>query len=521
MARWLSGGIRWNMFDHSIWRPGLATLIAPLYWFTDDSTIVYQGALAVNAAAAGLAAVLVAHLTRRLTDLGPIACVLTGGVIALAPASLSASSYVWAEATVTVTFLATVLCVVRFADQPRLSAGIAAIVAAVAGFTFHSRLLTLIPVVTLYTVVAMWRLGRWRRSLALAFVAAITTLLSYGYSNYIYGAVWDDPLPNNTAANAFSQLGDPLAILDALIGQIWYQLVATIGIAGVGIGVLVSRSLRPIERDPAAKPARLVLMLVVPLVLLSATFISNGHRPDQIVYGRYNDAVMWPVLGVGIAWAVDIGGRTMRSTVRVAALVVATTAVCAALLLGLHGETLRSGLGLRAMIPGLMVFFGDATAIQLARWTAIAMLAFAMVVAISGAVRRPVPILGLVALMGIPLLATRTHDTAAVRLNDWGLTAEVTAVEGLLPPDVTVGIRFVPDSQDPAISRVTQRQRAQLYQFYLPDHLFLRDGGTDDSVGPYVFAPVGDAELSAVDAVVLWTDRAGDMALWKEPASSP
>jgi hypothetical protein len=262
-------------------------------------------------------------------------------------------------------------------------------------------------------------------------------------------------------------------------------------------------------------------MLIVPLVLLSATFISNGHRPDQIVYGRYNDAVMWPILCVGIAWVLEIGGRAMRSTVRGAALVVAITAACAALMLALHGETLRSGLGLRAMIPGLMVFFGDATAIQMARWTTIAMIAFAMLVAIGGAVRRPALILGVVALVGIPLLATRTHDIAAVRLNGWGLTAEVTAVEGLLPPGETVGIRFVPDSQDPSISWVTQRQRAQLYQFYLPDHLFLRDRGTGDSVGPYVFAPVGDAELLAVDAVVLWTDRAGETALWREPASSP
>jgi hypothetical protein len=29
---------------------------------------------------------------------------------------------------------------------------------------------------------------------------------------------------------------------------------------------------------------------------------------------------------------------------------------------------------------------------------------------------------------------------------------------------------------------------------------------------------VGDAELSAVDAEMLWVDRAGEMALWREPA---
>jgi hypothetical protein len=29
MARLISGGLRWNMFDHSTWRPGMAVLLAP------------------------------------------------------------------------------------------------------------------------------------------------------------------------------------------------------------------------------------------------------------------------------------------------------------------------------------------------------------------------------------------------------------------------------------------------------------------------------------------------------------
>src|SRR5690606_22404847 len=32
MARWLSGGTRWNMFDHSTWRPGYSLVLAPIFW---------------------------------------------------------------------------------------------------------------------------------------------------------------------------------------------------------------------------------------------------------------------------------------------------------------------------------------------------------------------------------------------------------------------------------------------------------------------------------------------------------
>ena len=35
MARWLSGGTRWNMFDHLTWRPGYALTLAPLARIVD------------------------------------------------------------------------------------------------------------------------------------------------------------------------------------------------------------------------------------------------------------------------------------------------------------------------------------------------------------------------------------------------------------------------------------------------------------------------------------------------------
>jgi hypothetical protein len=51
---------------------------------------------------------------------------------------------------------------------------------------------------------------------------------------------------------------------------------------------------------------------------------------------------------------------------------------------------------------------------------------------------------------------------------------------------------------------------------YLPHRTFVRDHGTDDSVGPYVFAPVNDPDMREADADVLWTDPTVRVALWRE-----
>ena len=72
IARFVSGLPRWNMFDHSTWRPLYGTLIAPLHWVIDDPTRFYEAAHLVNALLGGVAAALTYLLARRLTDLAPL-----------------------------------------------------------------------------------------------------------------------------------------------------------------------------------------------------------------------------------------------------------------------------------------------------------------------------------------------------------------------------------------------------------------------------------------------------------------
>jgi hypothetical protein len=67
MARWLSGGTRWNMFDHSTWRPGYSVLLAPAYWFVDTGEGIVRAALTLNALLAGVSAMILARLLVRWT----------------------------------------------------------------------------------------------------------------------------------------------------------------------------------------------------------------------------------------------------------------------------------------------------------------------------------------------------------------------------------------------------------------------------------------------------------------------
>ena len=520
MARWLSGSLRWNMFDHSTWRPGMSVLMAPLFWFTDDTATIMHGGLLIGAALGGIAAALSARLAARLTTLTPTGCVLAAGAIAVTAPSLSATAYVWAEAVVTVTFLAALTLLLRFYDRPTFSLGVATIGMAALGFTGHSRLLPLLATVVALALFKCVLARAWGLLAALAGATVVIMYASFAFASMVFDAVWDDPAASNTVSTVLKRLPHVEANLRSALGQTWYQLVATFGLTALGTGVLIVRALR--KRGGAVpsgviRDARLVLLVTAPLILVSIVFMSHRTRTDHRIYGRYNDAVLWPVLIVAIAWLVQLR-RTPYRRSAVATLIGIAIAIVAASI-GIHyvaGQALADSIGVRPMIAGLAPIIGSASSIDITRVTIVSLVLLVILVAAALASRRGVA-LALVALAFLVIGGVRTRDAMSMRLNSWEPSTEVVAIDDVIPHDATIGFRFVREADKPNVSWDDQRRRAQLYQFALPHHPFERDRGIDDDVGPYVFAPTNDKILRAAGGRILWTDPKVKVSLWLEP----
>src|SRR4029079_11169880 len=266
------------------------------------------------------------------------------------------------------------------------------------------------------------------------------------------------------------------------------------------------------------RDARLVLLVTAPLVLVSIVFMSHRTRTDHRIYGRYNDAILWPVLIIAIAWLVNLR-RTPYKKSAAAGLVGIALAI-AGNTIGIHyvaGEALAKSVGVRPMIAGLEPIIGTATSIDVTRVAIVSLVLMAIFVAAALVSRRGVT-LALVAIAFLVVGGIRTRDAMSIRLNSWEPARQVTAIDDLIPPDATLGFRFVLAADKPGVSWDDQRRRAQLYQFALPHHLFLRDRGINDGVGPYVFAPTNDKILTAAGGKILWTDPKVKVSLWEEPS---
>jgi hypothetical protein len=254
IARWIGGGTRWNMDDHSVWRPLFGTLLAPVHWFTDDPVTVFHTALVLNALLGGLAAALLVFVARRLTPMSPRWCAVAAVIVSLAPAALFTTDFVFAESLVAPLYLATLLTLFRLYETPTLRDGVLAGVLAALAFGTHSRMLPL-ALITLGLVALLAVRRRLPiRDAAMSVAVAVLALYSMSrYTSYVVDRLWDEPSTRNSLSGVLDQLTNGVAVFVSLLGQTWYLLATTLGVIAYGVVVLV-RSLRSVQS--ASAPTR-------------------------------------------------------------------------------------------------------------------------------------------------------------------------------------------------------------------------------------------------------------------------
>jgi hypothetical protein len=264
--------------------------------------------------------------------------------------------------------------------------------------------------------------------------------------------------------------------------------------------------------------AAVTLATVAPLVAVSLVFIADRTRPDHLVYGRYNDAVIAPVLVVGLAMLLGDATPTLLRRAGVAS--IATLAVSAAVLLALRGDELAASAGVRAMVVGIQWFGGTRPSIPVLGITVVAGLVATLLIAIASSGptgRRPAAAGALV--VAIVVAGWRTDDVLEIGRNAWTSARAVESVQGsIVPAGEEVRFREVPSDASPSVSWSDQQRRRMLYQLYLPHNEMVLDATPGSAeLTPFVFAPLGDPVLTQRGAEVLWRDPAVAMGLWRDP----
>lgn len=510
IARFVGGGTHWTMRNHSIWRPGYGTLLGPVYALSDDPQFVFRAAMALNAVLGGVAAVLLVLLARRLTAFGPLAAGLAAFAVCATPALLFTTGFVWSESLIAPVYLGTLLALVRFWEAPGRGRGIAAAVLCGAGFVTHSRLLPL-AVVTLLLVAMAWERRRVRPVDVATTVATLGAALfvAWRYSAFVTSRLWDDPSQRNSISGVIEQFANPLAIGVSALGQSWYLVTGSLGLVALA-AVELWRSQR-VGRQPAAY--FVVAVATVAQVALSVVFMADRWRPDQLIYGRYNDVVAAPLLMLGLACLVGRarGEWTSRLAARTLGAAGAATLLVAVVLWRIRGVELRQSNGLEPMILAIQPFADGRPTIPLVRITLLAIAVGAVVVAVAQA-RRAWAVAALVGAL-LTAGALRTED---VLNNGWNGSGGLARVSDLAIPGQPLADGAPVDYYLPAASDSTAR--LMLYQWYLPGSEFtVVAQPLTRASSPYVFAELSTRALVDAGAEVVWRDPVRPIGLWLRP----
>jgi hypothetical protein len=306
-ARTIAGQLPAQMELAPFYRGGYSLLLAPIVGVVSDPEVAYRLALALNALLAALVFPLLYLLLARFAGVDRRVALWAAFAGAAFPAVTVLSQVAMSENVLYPLVCAWLLCFAGFlaAGEERPSAlwwGVGLGASTGGLWAVHNRMLVAVAI----TVVALLWLGARRRvdrgaaGVALGLIALAivgTHLLDEHLINESYGAAAESEASNRL--DALSHGHGPLTALANLVGQTWYLLVATFGLAALAAADFFSRGREALAPRRAA--LGILLLFTALLLLVSAAAFPERTRPDMLIYGRYTEVVAPALIAFGFA----------------------------------------------------------------------------------------------------------------------------------------------------------------------------------------------------------------------------
>jgi hypothetical protein len=439
VARWVSGVEGDLLMQHMPRYPLVpGAVLAPTWWLPVDAATRYRLALVLLGALTVCAAVAVRAALRRL-GADPMAASLGFAVVLLSASTNFAGAFTWAEpvalAWVALMVLATTVLAVEPVLRPwQLVA--AGVVAGSAPFV-HGRL-TLVPLIWIGLLLARRRRLGIGLTVAAAAATVLTAVVLATLDRRLSATVWTDPEPA-VAGGPASWVTDPgfwSTLVTTSLGQLWYLVVSSAGLAVAGVALLVRTAWKRDGGDRRLAAGSLLALLgsnlAISCVVMAgflhgtegrAGIMLSSPRWDHMIYGRYNDAVIVVLSALGVLWCWNAAGRA-RAVRPFAVAAVAATVAAAVVAAAMASAAMASA----DLDPSFPPNFAGLSALPVARmdpdllaWTVAALVVIALMGAAARSGRRGIAIV--VATWAVAGAVAGTSD--AVRMHRYDLAVDV------------------------------------------------------------------------------------------------
>ncbi|MEV5573121.1 hypothetical protein AB0L06_24020 [Spirillospora sp. NPDC052269] len=342
-ARLLSGGALGDLSGRVFYHAGYSLLISPAYWFTSDPGTVYHLVIALNAL---LSSTLLfpAYLGARRMGLRRSHSYALAQGVALLPGVLYYAQFALSDAILPTLVACWLLLIHSWLRRGGALFGIAAAGLAAFAYCTHPRgLIVLLVQVALLTVLPF--ISRRTNGRDVALVGLFLTLCAILAWNL---NLWTrHQLYPAGAASVGHLLVHRLTSVDGILwtisltaGKVWYLVVSTWGLAGVGLTATVALIVRPRVSRATKATAGVALLTLAGIAVATSAAVPDEGTVANHAYGRYLACLMpFFVLAGGAALLRAKPIDRVRLTLGATAIAVASAAVVVLQ----SGDRLRTG----------------------------------------------------------------------------------------------------------------------------------------------------------------------------------
>lgn len=384
-ARLLTGGAVGNLSGRTFYQVGYPLLISPAFWFSDDPITVYRIVIAINSLI-GASLFFLAYIALRRVDLPRGRAYLLATVAALLPSEIYYGQFAMTDAVLPVVVLGWLLLVHTWVSRGRVGYGVGASVVAAYSYSVHGRGEVIVLAHAGLLLAALWR--RWASKQDIAVVAnalAAASAAAWALNGWVKSQVY----PGGVQAHGewliqrLTSLSGVGWTLGLTAGKIWYLIVSTWGVAGVGLAVIVVLAVRRGTPPATRATACLILATLVGIALATSAATADEGTIANFAYGRYLDCLAPILFLAGAVFA----ARCTRTAAVWALLATAGLTLMTAGIVRLHaGERLSTEFFGTADFPEICVLTWNWSSLKLwfATWVALLLLGLAGLVIASG-----------------------------------------------------------------------------------------------------------------------------------------
>jgi hypothetical protein len=282
---------------HLRYYPGYAFALMPSFLVTGTSDGAYRvSLLVINGLLGALTTLLVWQLVRVLApQLSRRIRLLATVAVAVYPSWLLYTDLTWSENLLVPICAALVLLAGRLARGAPPWVALAYGVLAGAAYLTHPRGLVVTGAAVVVGLIVLAPAGRLLRGALLVVPAGVLARETPAISRWA-----TDSTDFKSQGLLQGALDDVPHVVASMGGQLFYLAAATYGIAPLGVYALICLVRRDGVRSERGAIALAALAAAAGMLLVAGIYWHAPFRSDQMIYGRYNEATLVPILVAGV-----------------------------------------------------------------------------------------------------------------------------------------------------------------------------------------------------------------------------